>query len=102
MVTKSELKEITSLYHMICGRAEYKIHECRKSDEQKGFKKSQLTSYFEKTLEKATEDIKPLKTVDEHGISRLATDEDGHIIYDKKDTLKMLKAIRIITTHILD
>ena len=25
-----------------------------------------------------------------------------YIIYDKKDTLKMLKAIRIITTHILD
>lgn len=104
MATNKEFELITGMYLSAIGKANSKIRETIKEGQEKyGHKEGNaLSGLFERYLKEATEEIRPLETeADEFGFTELLKDENGLLIYDKKDALKMLQAIEIINTHIL-
>ena len=104
MATNKEFEVIKSMYLITLGKAHMKIDESIEEAKIKnGFENgSALTDLYRKYLKEATEGIEALKTEeDEFGLRDYLTDEEGHLIYDKKDALKMLKAISMINTYIL-
>ena len=106
MATKEEFEMIKRMYFSAIGKASMKIDESIKEAKEKyGFENgSALTDCYRKDLEIATKDIHPLKEIKKYGeieIEEAVRDEEGTLVYDKKDALKMLKAIRHINTYIL-
>lgn len=104
MANNKEFKIITGLYLSAVGRANFKIRATIKEGQEKYGHEGEnaLSSLYKRYLNEATEGINPLTTEeDEFGFTELLEDEEGLLVYDKKDALKMLKAIEIINTHIL-
>lgn len=104
MATNKEFELITGMYLSATGKAHMKIEDSiKEAKEKNGFENgSALTDVYRKHLEEATEGIEPLRTEeDEFGCSELLEDENGLLVFDKKDALKMLKAIEHINTYIL-
>lgn len=106
MATNEEFKMIKDMYLRAVGAADYKIEQSVKEAKEKhGFENgSALTDCYRRDLEKATKNIKPVTEIKKYGeieIEEAVRDEDGRLVYDKKDALKMLKAIAHINTYIL-
>ena len=104
MATNKEFELITGMYLSATGKAHIKIDDSIKEAKEKfGFENgSALTDMYRQHLEEATKGIEPLRIEeDEDGCSELLEDEDGLLVFDKKDALKMLKAIEYINTYIL-
>ncbi|MBQ6345174.1 MAG: hypothetical protein IJI96_03565 [Methanobrevibacter sp.] len=104
MATNKEFELITGMYLSAIGKASMKIDDSIKEAKEKfGFENgSALTDVYRQHYKEATEGIEPLRTEeDEDGCSELLEDENGLLVFDKKDALKMLKAIEHINTYIL-
>ena len=104
MATNKEFELITGMYLTAIGKASMKIDDSiKEAKEKNGFENgSALTDVYRKHYEEATEGIEPLRTeADEFGFTDLLEDENGLLVFDKKDALKMLKAIEHINTYIL-
>ncbi len=103
MATKKEFEMITKMYLRAVGAAHYEIDmSIKRAKELHGFEDgSALTDLYRRHLKKATKGIEPLMERDENGFSKVVTDENGLSVYDKKDALKMLKAVEYINTYIV-
>ena len=103
MATNKEFEVIKSMYFRAIGKASMKIDDSLKQAKEKnGFENgSMLTRIYKDHLNEATENINPVTFENEYGIEEAVRDEEGNLVYDKKDALKMLQAIEHINTYIL-
>ena len=104
MATNKEFELITGMYLTTIAKASRKIEESIEEAKTRfGYENgSALTDVYRQHYEKATAGIKPLETEpDEYGCTELLEDENGWLVYNKKDALKMLQAIEHINTYIL-
>lgn len=103
MATNKEFELITGMYLSAIGKAHIKIEDSiKEAKEKNGFENgSALTDVYRQHYKEATEGIEALTVEDEYGCKELLEDENGLLVFDKKDALKMLKAIEHINTYIL-
>lgn len=107
MATNKEFEVIKSMYFRAIGKASMKIDDSIKQaieahPNDPAFENgSMLTRVYKDHLNEATENIKPVTFENKWGIEEAVRDEDGNLVYDKKDAFKMLKAIDDINTYIL-
>ncbi|MBR3362638.1 MAG: hypothetical protein IKG40_01780 [Bacilli bacterium] len=92
MATKNEFEIIKSMYHRAIGKALIKIEESvEEAKEVHGFENgSALTDIYRNHLDKAMEGIEQEFDIDKQ-----------EVVYNPKDSLKMLKSIEYINTYIL-
>lgn len=104
MATEKEFELITKMYLKSYGKASMKIDKSiEDARKEHGFENgSALTDIYRGHLEDATKDIQPLKKVNEFGLQEVVYNDDGKMMFDKNDALKMLQAIDIINRYILD